>query len=75
MVTGVATYCRERATPCSAEEGLSGTLQATRQSDVVGCYDDIEDEFTPQELRRLDSEGRAVITQHQLKVVNVSPLV
>lgn len=65
--SGVATYCKDRATPVCAEEGLSGILSPNNQSDIVGCLSDIEDEFSPQELKRLDSEGRTVITQHQIK--------
>ncbi|KAJ1530738.1 hypothetical protein ONE63_005593 [Megalurothrips usitatus] len=65
--SGVATFCRERATPMRAEEGLSGTLQNQDQSDTVGCTNGIENEFSPQELKRLDSEGRTVITQHKIK--------
>lgn len=65
--SGVATFCRENATPLCAEEGLSGILQLKPQADTVGCYDGIENEFTPQELKRLDSEGRTIITQHKMQ--------
>lgn len=71
--SGVATYCRERATPTLAEEGLSGTsLVSKNQSDNVGCLGDVEIQFSPQELKRLDSEGRTVITQHKFKRNNGS---
>lgn len=61
---GVATFCKDSATPVAAEEGLSGLL-ATQNGDV-GCYGNM-DEFTQEELRALDSEGRALLTQHKIR--------
>ncbi|XP_008836988.1 DNA-(apurinic or apyrimidinic site) lyase 2 isoform X2 [Nannospalax galili] len=61
--SGVATFCTDSATPIAAEEGLSG-LFATQNGDV-GCYGNM-DEFTQEELRTLDSEGRALLTQHRI---------
>lgn len=61
---GVATFCKDSATPVAAEEGLSGLL-ATQKGDV-GCYGNM-DEFTQEELRALDSEGRALLTQHKIR--------
>ncbi|XP_006219355.1 DNA-(apurinic or apyrimidinic site) endonuclease 2 [Vicugna pacos] len=62
--SGVATFCKDSATPVAAEEGLSGLL-ATQNGDV-GCYGNM-DEFTQEELRALDSEGRALLTQHKIR--------
>ncbi|XP_053058340.1 DNA-(apurinic or apyrimidinic site) endonuclease 2 isoform X1 [Acinonyx jubatus] len=62
--SGVATFCKDSATPVAAEEGLSGLL-ATQKGDV-GCYGNM-DEFTQEELRALDSEGRALLTQHKIR--------
>ncbi|XP_002831748.2 DNA-(apurinic or apyrimidinic site) endonuclease 2 [Pongo abelii] len=62
--SGVATFCKDNATPVAAEEGLSG-LFATQNGDV-GCYGNM-DEFTQEELRALDSEGRALLTQHKIR--------
>uniref|UniRef100_A0A8C9PTZ8 exodeoxyribonuclease III n=1 Tax=Spermophilus dauricus TaxID=99837 RepID=A0A8C9PTZ8_SPEDA len=62
--SGVATFCKDSATPVAAEEGLSG-LFATQNRDV-GCYGNT-DEFTQEELRALDSEGRALLTQHKIR--------
>ncbi|KAM9181077.1 DNA-(apurinic or apyrimidinic site) endonuclease 2 [Dugong dugon] len=62
--SGVATFCKDSATPVAAEEGLSGLL-ATQNGDV-GCYGSM-DEFTQEELRALDSEGRALLTQHKIR--------
>ncbi|XP_066106098.1 DNA-(apurinic or apyrimidinic site) endonuclease 2 isoform X1 [Saccopteryx bilineata] len=62
--SGVATYCKDSATPVAAEEGLSGLL-ATQNGDV-GCYGNM-DEFTQEELRALDNEGRALLTQHKIR--------
>ncbi|XP_028850769.1 DNA-(apurinic or apyrimidinic site) endonuclease 2 [Denticeps clupeoides] len=61
--SGVATFCRESATPVAAEEGLTGLL--TNHGDVVGCYGDQKD-ISSEELQLLDNEGRAVITQHRI---------
>ncbi|KAK5864072.1 hypothetical protein PBY51_001046 [Eleginops maclovinus] len=61
--SGVATYCKDSATPCAAEEGLTGLL--THHEGAVGCYGD-QSEFSSEELQLLDNEGRAVITQHRI---------
>ncbi|KAG8129832.1 hypothetical protein E2320_016521 [Naja naja] len=61
--SGVATFCKASATPEAAEEGLSGLF--TKHSGAVGCYGNTED-FTVDELKALDSEGRAVITRHRI---------
>ncbi|KAM9341904.1 DNA-(apurinic or apyrimidinic site) endonuclease 2 [Pholidichthys leucotaenia] len=61
--SGVATYCKDRATPFAAEEGLTGLL--TNHEGAVGCYGD-HTEFSNEELQMLDNEGRAVITQHHI---------
>ncbi|XP_062975524.1 DNA-(apurinic or apyrimidinic site) endonuclease 2 [Elgaria multicarinata webbii] len=61
--SGVATFCKNSATPEAAEEGLSGLL--TKHDGAVGCYGNTCD-FTPEELQALDSEGRAVITRHRI---------
>ncbi|KAI5933261.1 DNA-(apurinic or apyrimidinic site) endonuclease 2 isoform X1 [Manis javanica] len=62
--SGVATFCKDSTTPVAAEEGLSGLL-GTQNGDV-GCYGNM-DEFTQEELRALDSEGRALLTQHRIR--------
>uniref|UniRef100_A0A8C8RN91 DNA-(apurinic or apyrimidinic site) endonuclease n=1 Tax=Pelusios castaneus TaxID=367368 RepID=A0A8C8RN91_9SAUR len=63
--SGVATFCKDSATPLAAEEGLSGLLAQPGEGGSVGCYRDLGG-FTPQELKALDSEGRAVITRHRI---------
>ncbi|XP_074133883.1 DNA-(apurinic or apyrimidinic site) endonuclease 2 isoform X2 [Sminthopsis crassicaudata] len=63
-VTRVATFCKNNATPGAAEEGLTNLL--TNHEGAVGAYGNTE-EFTEDELRALDSEGRAVLTQHQIR--------
>lgn len=60
----MATFCKDSATPVAAEEGLSGVF-ATLNGDI-GCYGNM-DEFTQEELRVLDSEGRALLTQHKIR--------
>lgn len=62
--SGVAIFCKDSATPVAAEEGLSG-LFATQNGDI-GCYGNM-DEFSHEELRALDSEGRALLTQHKIR--------
>ncbi|XP_044538643.1 DNA-(apurinic or apyrimidinic site) endonuclease 2 [Gracilinanus agilis] len=62
--SGVATFCKNNATPGAAEEGLTSLL--TTHQGAVGSYGNTE-EFTEDELRSLDSEGRAVLTQHQIR--------
>ena len=72
FTTGVVTFCKDTYTPLAAEEGLTGAL-ATAKSTGIGCYPYLED--SP--MIALDSEGRAVLTEHQLStgqrlvVVNV----
>ncbi|XP_029974572.1 DNA-(apurinic or apyrimidinic site) endonuclease 2 [Salarias fasciatus] len=61
--SGVATYCKDRATPFAAEEGLTGLL--TNHEGAVRCYGDSAD-FSNEELQLLDNEGRALITQHKV---------
>ncbi|XP_040907495.1 DNA-(apurinic or apyrimidinic site) lyase 2 [Toxotes jaculatrix] len=61
--SGVATYCKDSATPFAAEEGLTGLL--TNHEGAVGCYGD-HTEFSSEELQLLDNEGRAIITQHKI---------
>ena len=68
FIIGVATFCKPEFTPSRCEEGLSGTLPSAEFDDAVGHLDGIEDEFSPEELRLLDNEGRCVITCHQLQV-------
>ena len=65
---GVATFCRDSFTPTKAEEGLGGTLASSDFEDSIGYYGHINQEFTWSERRELDSEGRAVLTQHEVQV-------
>ncbi|XP_071021704.1 DNA-(apurinic or apyrimidinic site) endonuclease 2 [Oncorhynchus clarkii lewisi] len=62
--SGVATYCKDSATPFAAEEGLTGLL-TTNHEGTIGCYGD-SSEFSSEELQLLDNEGRAVLTQHRV---------
>ncbi|KAM9475284.1 DNA-(apurinic or apyrimidinic site) endonuclease 2 isoform 2-T2 [Clarias gariepinus] len=61
---GVATFCKDSATPFAAEEGLTGRL--VNHGEAVGCYGD-QGDFSIDEIQSLDNEGRAVITQHKFK--------
>lgn len=72
---GVATYCRESATPVEAEDGLTGAwTRIAGPSDATSglphaAIDDAD-------IKDLDSEGRCVVTRHRhpdghLAVLNV----
>ncbi|EDO46129.1 predicted protein [Nematostella vectensis] len=60
--SGVATFCKDSTTPLAAEEGLTSQLSA---SPDIGFYGD-DEEFTSDQLSRLDSEGRTILTEHTL---------
>lgn len=62
--SGVATYCRHRVTPIAAEEGLTGC--GVNLKDEVGCHDN--GDFGPELLHAVDSEGRAVLTKHSIRL-------
>jgi hypothetical protein len=51
---------------------LSGLFASSDAVDSVGCYGSIRAEFSEMELKELDFEGRAVITQHKIKVSSVT---
>ncbi|KAJ4714211.1 DNA-(apurinic or apyrimidinic site) lyase [Melia azedarach] len=65
--SGVATFCRvksafssdEVALPVAAAEGFTGVLETSGSKIVEGLED-----FAKDELRKVDSEGRCVITDH-----------
>lgn len=71
VITGVATFCRPNFTPSKSEEGLTGSLPSSKFEDSIGFYDGIEEEFSQEDLKALDSEGRCVMTCHQIEV-NIS---
>lgn len=64
--SGVATYCSQHATPSAAQEGLSG-MYGGELHDRVGTMEALLTAWSEDELKDLDSEGRAVITQHTFK--------
>ncbi|KAM7529619.1 hypothetical protein LguiB_033029 [Lonicera macranthoides] len=74
--SGVATFCRvksafssnEVALPLDAEEGFTGILDSSRgfgikQDEIPTIVEGLE-EFGRDELHRVDSEGRCIITDH-----------
>ncbi|PWA51089.1 endonuclease/exonuclease/phosphatase family protein [Artemisia annua] len=74
--SGVATFCKvqsafssnEVALPLDAEEGFTGVLDnsrgfATRKDDSQVGVEELE-EFDRDELLKIDSEGRCIITDH-----------
>ncbi|XP_066932993.1 DNA-(apurinic or apyrimidinic site) endonuclease 2-like [Clytia hemisphaerica] len=66
--SGVVTYCKKSCCPVAAEEGITGVLCSTEKTQSIGYYPtSFHDEFTTQELKDLDSEGRVIITEHKLE--------
>jgi len=61
--SGVATYCRSSCTPCQAEEGLAGVSGG---GDSIGGTEALKQEFTSEEIKNIDAEGRCVITRHKV---------
>ena len=53
-----------------AEEGLGSTLPSASNHDNIGYTQNIYQEFSSEELKSLDSEGRSVITLHQIQTEN-----
>lgn len=65
--SGVATFCKNSCIPCRAEEGLTDVLNnMPSECEIVAHYGDTS-EFTKEELKELDSEGRTIITQHEIE--------
>jgi len=67
-ISGVATFVRDTATPCQAEDGLA-TEHLSVQDGRIRCCTNMDSDFTADELAKLDSEGRCVITEHQITLV------
>lgn len=64
FISGVATFVKDTCTPLRAEEGISGLLVSDK-SNIIGSLGD-QTRFSDEEIHSLDSEGRAVITQHKV---------
>ncbi|XP_065573588.1 DNA-(apurinic or apyrimidinic site) endonuclease 2-like [Artemia franciscana] len=64
--SGVATYCRSSCTPVRAEEGLTSIFGANLNQKVED-YADLVD-FTDEEIKDLESEGRCFITEHEVQL-------
>lgn len=76
ILTGVATFCRvksafsscEVALPVDAEEGFTGLLENSRgfgdrKDEGCAVVEGLQ-EFSKDELLKVDSEGRCIITDH-----------
>ncbi|XWS33863.1 hypothetical protein CRYUN_Cryun22dG0119500 [Craigia yunnanensis] len=69
--SGVATFCRvksafssvEAALPIAAEEGFTGLLRCFRKDEAASVAEGLQ-EFSREELLKVDSEGRCIITDH-----------
>ena len=59
--SGVATYCRTSSTPVMAQSGLT-------QADISPGAEELRLEFSSEELKGLDSEGRCVMTRHEVQI-------
>ena len=59
--SGVAIYCAANATPYAAKEGIAGSVSAYDSE----SQSRVDEEFSPEELKELDAEGRAVVTWHK----------
>ncbi|KAL8602859.1 hypothetical protein ACOMHN_056353 [Nucella lapillus] len=64
--SGTANFCKDAVTPVGAEEGLGGQLSSQSEGSI-GCVGNIE-QLDVEELRSLDGEGRAVLTQHHIQL-------
>ncbi|CAN1227030.1 DNA-(apurinic or apyrimidinic site) endonuclease 2 [Linum perenne] len=72
--SGVATFCRvksafsstEVALPIAAEEGFTGLVDRTNSGKDAGpmMVEGLDEELEKDELLKLDSEGRCIITDH-----------
>ncbi|XP_021274831.1 DNA-(apurinic or apyrimidinic site) lyase 2 [Herrania umbratica] len=70
--SGVATFCRvksafssvEAALPIAAEEGFTGLLGCSRKDEAAASVAEGLEEFSREELLKVDSEGRCIITDH-----------
>lgn len=71
LLAGVATFCRvksafssaEAALPIAAEEGFTGLLGCSKKDEAASVAKGLE-EFSREELFKVDSEGRCIITDH-----------
>ncbi|XP_044950487.1 DNA-(apurinic or apyrimidinic site) endonuclease 2 isoform X1 [Hordeum vulgare subsp. vulgare] len=79
VYSGVATFCRvssafasqDVALPVAAEEGFSGLQGSAKDNKIIGDFvlempmeEEDLGEITREELLRVDSEGRCIITDH-----------
>lgn len=71
--SGVATFCRvksafssnEVALPVRAEEGFTGLLESSQEGKgTMAAVAEGLEEFSIEELLKLDSEGRCIVTDH-----------
>lgn len=69
--SGVATYVKNSCTPVATEDGITGYLSKSA-GDGIGGTHLLQQEFTQDELKNLDSEGRCVITKHQIQQTNTT---
>ncbi|GAB6033522.1 DNA-(apurinic or apyrimidinic site) lyase 2 [Chamberlinius hualienensis] len=66
--SGVATFCKDNARPFAAEEGLTGFLVNPDLPDIIGNYGNVKESYDSDILQSLDSEGRAILTKHKIRL-------
>ena len=64
---GVATYCKNAFAPVRAQAGLTDAFEAEADQGKIGCYGKQSSVLAPERLEEIDSEGRAVLTQHAIR--------
>lgn len=62
--SGVSTYCRNSFAPEEAKDSFDLVLD----KEAINSYFDISDTISEEDLEALDSEGRIMITKHDIKV-------
>ena len=65
--SGVATFCKNTVTPKKAQAGLGSLHENEAGSGMIACYGNLNNIFSSNRLNELDSEGRTIITQHEIK--------
>ena len=63
--SGVAIFCKNSVTPIKVQAGLSDIYEQDANT-AIGCYGDLFSVFTKERIKELDTEGRTLITQHEL---------
>jgi AP endonuclease-2 len=63
--SGLATFVRKKVSPVVCEFGFTGTISKSN----LGCYEQLYQSFTKEQLIEMDSEARVLITDHAFFVL------